>query len=73
MDLCRCHRSLGMQVLSTAPPRLSPQVMFELVNQMRSEDPSPIGPVGDLFPPGSQESKKVITHVIASDYACHCI
>ena len=34
--------------------------MFELVNQMRTEEPSPIGPVGDLFPPGSQESKKVI-------------
>ena len=47
-------------MLSTAPPRLSPQVMFELINQMRTEEPSPIGPVGDLFPPGSQESKKVI-------------
>jgi hypothetical protein len=34
--------------------------MFELINQMRTEEPSPIGPVGDLFPPGSQESKKVI-------------
>ncbi|KOO27365.1 hypothetical protein Ctob_012787, partial [Chrysochromulina tobinii] len=35
------------------------EVMFELINQMRTEEPSPIGPVGDLFPPGSQESKKV--------------
>jgi hypothetical protein len=41
-------------------PAPLPQVMFELVNQMRTEEPSPIGPVGDLFPPGSQESKKVI-------------
>ncbi len=43
--------------------------MFELINQMRTEEPSPIGPVGDLFPPGSQESKKVIATEIATEIA----